>query len=255
VKTDWKKSALLLAMIFLILSTIELVNANSVDNDLPDDIEADENETIKIDDKFEKTNREIFKFNKGTDKIVIQPATKVYRHITFSQWGRKRISNALKNLYEPNHMINSIFYSNPAGFFRSGVRFLINSTIGLGGLFDVATKLGVKRYDISFADIMAGRMCMKNGPYLMIPVLGPSTVRNGTGLMIDKFLLDPFSFIFPFWGSAARFSIEIVSTKNDTNSMMQQINEDSIDDYAMLRGYYYQSEYAKEFTTYDNSKQ
>jgi phospholipid-binding lipoprotein MlaA len=152
-------------------------------------------------------------------------------------------------------MINSIFYSNPAGFFRSGVRFLINSTIGLGGLFDVATKLGVKRYDISFADIMAGRMCMKNGPYLMIPVLGPSTVRNGTGLMLDKFLLDPFSFIFPFWGSAVRFSIEIVSTKNDTNSMMQQINEDSIDDYAMLRGYYYQSEYAKEFTTYDNSKQ
>ncbi len=230
------------------------ISCSALDNDLPDDIDADVSETMKIDDKFEKTNRKIFQFNKGTDKIVIDPVTEAYKYVTFSQLARQSIDNALKNLYEPNHMINSIFYLNPAGFFRSGVRFLINSTVGLAGLFDVATKLGVKKYDIGFADVMAGRMCMKNGPYLMIPILGPSTVRNGSGLLVDKFLLDPFSFIFPFWGAAARFGIEILSTKDDMKPLMQQMTQDSIDPYVALRSYYYQSDYVKEFTTYDSSK-
>jgi phospholipid-binding lipoprotein MlaA len=249
VKISLKKSLLIIAII-LTLNT----QCSALDNDLPDDIELDTSEAIKINDKFEKTNRKVFQFNKGTDKVVIDPATEAYKYVTFSQLARQSIDNALKNLYEPNHMINSIFYLNPAGFFRSGVRFLINSTIGLAGLFDVATKLGVQRYDIGFSDIMAGRMCIKNGPYLMLPILGPSTVRNGSGLLIDKLLLDPFSFIFPFWGTAARFGIELISTKEQMKPLMQQISQDSIDPYTTLKSYYYQSDYVKEFTTYDHSK-
>lgn len=227
----------------------------SSDEDMPDDIDVDDTtDNVKFDDRFEKFNREVFAFNKGIDKIGIKPATKVYRKVTFSEWGRKRVSNALKNLNEPNQMIDSILYANPAGFFKSGVRFLINSTVGVFGLFDVAGKLGVKRVDISFSDVMAGRMCIKNGPYLMIPVLGPSTVRNASGLAVDKFVLDPFSLIIPFHITAIRFGLEILSTRSEKGPIMKQISEDSIDNYAMLRSLYYQSDYTKEFTTYDNSK-
>lgn len=227
----------------------------SGDEDMPDDIDVDDTTgNVKFDDRFEKFNREVFAFNKGIDKVGIRPATKVYRKITFSEWGRQRVSNALKNLNEPNHMIDSILYAKPAGFFKSGVRFLINSTVGVFGLFDVAGKLGVKRSDISFSDVMAGRMCIKNGPYLMIPILGPSTARNASGLAVDKFVLDPFSLIMPLHITVVRFGLEIVSTRSEKGHIMKQISEDSIDDYAMLRSLYYQSDYTKEFTTYDNSK-
>lgn len=245
-------SALLVS--FLIATSVNAAYGIS-DEDMPDDIDTDDSVcNVKFDDRFEKFNRDVFAFNKGIDKVGIKPATKVYKKITFSEWGRKRVSNALKNLNEPNHMINSILYANPAGFFKSGVRFLINSTVGLFGLFDVASKLGVKKNDISFADVMAGRMCVKNGPYLMIPVLGPSTARNASGLAVDKFILDPFSLIMPFHTTALRFGLEIVSTRSEKGAIMKQISEDSIDDYAMLRSLYYQSEYTKEFTTYDDSK-
>jgi phospholipid-binding lipoprotein MlaA len=253
VKILWKtNSALLIG--FLIVLSFNVAYGVS-DEDMPDDIDVDDTTSnVKFDDRLEKINREIFAFNKGVDKIGIRPATKVYRKITFSEWGRQRVSDALNNLDEPNRMINSIFYANPAGFFKSGVRFLINSTIGVLGLFDVAEKLGVKRNDISFSDVMAGRMCIKNGPYLMIPILGPSTARNAFGLVVDKFIFDPFSLIIPFHVTAVRLGLEIVSTKSEKGAIMRQISEDSIDDYAMLRSLYYQSDYTKEFKTYDSSK-
>ena len=237
---------------FTCLIRVELSIAN--DDNMPEDIDFDETEMIKMNDKFEKLNRKIFIFNKRFDKVVVDPTTYVYKKITFTQWGRERITHTLQNLYEPNHMLNSIFYRNPSGFFRSGVRFLINSTLGIFGLFDIATKLGIKRYDISFSDVMAGKMCMTNGQYMMIPILGPSTARNTIGLLMDKFILDPFSIMLPFYSSVTRFGLEVISMKYDNQDLMNQIGQDSIDEYAMLRSLYYQSDYAKEFKISDNSK-
>lgn len=209
----------------------------------------------KQDDRFEKTNRKIFAFNKGVDKLVLRPTVeKVYRRITFSGAVRQRIRDVLNNLQEPTHMVNSIFYGNSAGFFRSGLRFLINSTLGIGGIFDVAKKLKVEKNDISFSDVMAGKMCLKNGPYVMLPVLGPSTARNATGLFIDKVVLDPLNFIFPISVVTARLGTEIIATKDELYPQIDAISKYSLDDYIGLRSAYYQMDVAKEFTTYDSSK-
>lgn len=216
-----------------------------LDHDLPNDI--DETEDIKINDGLESINRDIYSVNKGFDKVFILPATKVYETVTVSDWGRHRINNALHNLDEPNRMINSIFYGKPAGFFTSALRFLLNSTIGIFGLFDPATKLGIKQYDISFRQIMTEKLCIKKGNYFIIPVLGPSTVRNATALGIDKLALDPFTFIFPLYATMTRFGIELMATRYDKNNVIDQINQSSLDEYAMVRGLYYQSDMVQEF--------
>jgi phospholipid-binding lipoprotein MlaA len=236
----------IIKIIFVVIQPLLMLNVYGESQyDLPDDI--DTSETIEVNDCFECTNRKIYNFNKSLDKVLILPTTKVYGAMTFSDWGRTRVNNALQNLYEPNRMINSIFYGKPAGFFTSALRFLLNSTLGLFGTFDPATKLGVKKYDISFREVAAEKLCMKNKSYIILPMLGPSTVRNATALSIDKFLLDPFTFIFPIYGSIARFGLEVISIRHDKKDIIDQITEDSIDEYAMVRGLYYQSSYSKEF--------
>lgn len=245
-----KKFSICVAM--CLLNSHHSAVANTSDYDMPNDIEI--NDELEINDRFEKFNRKVFEFNKGVNKLLIPPATQAYEKITVTNWGRQRVRNILHNLYEPNRMINSMLYVNPAGFFKSGLRFVMNSTLGLGGLFDVATKLGVPRYDIDFSDVMAERMCIKNGPYIMLPILGPSTARNTAGLVINRVILDPFSYILPVYGSLMRLSIEIISVRHEKRAILNQISHDSVDEYAMLRGLYYQSTAVKEFKEYSQSK-
>jgi phospholipid-binding lipoprotein MlaA len=231
---------------FAVISCIisSTIYANS-DHDLPDDIDAIEE--IKIDDKLECMNRDIYALNKSVDKVLVSPVTKVYKTVTVSDWGRKRINNALQNLDEPNRMINSIFYGKPAGFFTSALRFMLNSTFGILGLFDPATKLGIHKYDLSFRKVISEKLCIKRGNYFVIPVLGPSTVRNAVALGIDKFVLDPFTFIFPLYATMTRFGMELMATRHDKADVIDQISESSLDEYAMVRGLYYQSDKVAEF--------
>lgn len=238
---------------FIIFIFISFV-VEASDYDLPNDIEMDTTSEVKVNDRFENFNRRVFEFNKGLDTVVVNPATKVYGKITFSEWGHERISHALQNLHEPTHMVNSILYGNPAGFFRSGLRFMINTVFGFGGLFDTATRLGIQKYDIKFSDVMAGKMCIKNGPYLMMPLLGPFTTRNVFGLGMDEIVLDPLNYVLPFYTLVIRFGVEIISVRYEKRDILQQINTLSVDEYAMMRSLYYQSNAAKEFTTYDDSK-
>lgn len=232
--------------IFLLLSFIISLDVYAdINHDLPNDI--DTIEAIEISDRIESINRGIYSMNQGFDKILISPATQVYAKITFSNWGRVRINNALHNLDEPNKMINSILYGKPDGFFISAVRFLINSTVGIFGLFDPATKLGVKQYDISFRKVISEKLCIKRGDYFIIPLLGPSTMRNAIALGIDKIALDPFTFILPLYSTMTRFGLELMSVRHDKKEVIDQINQSSLDEYAMIRGLYYQSDKVEEF--------
>ncbi len=249
-KLNLKKKVLqVLKFILCILLIILSFNCSSLskedNDDLPDDIEIEED--IKLCDIYESLNRSIFDFNVGFEKLFIKPTTKVYATVTFTSWGRKRITNLLQNLYEPNHMINSIFYGKPADFFTSALRFLLNSTIGIGGLFDVSTKLGIKKVDLSFRDVMAEKMCIENGTYVVLPILGSSNARNSVALGIDKIILDPFSYILPIYGSVIRFGLEVTALSYENRDLINQVMHDSIDSYATVRSLYYQSNYSKEF--------
>ncbi len=251
------KKSLVAALIICIFYHLQLVcviadetykfDYNTLSDDIDDiDMMQDISNNIAIHDNFEHFNRKIFAFNRRFDVYPVKPLIKVYREVTVTAWSRKRISSFLTNLYEPKNMLDGILYGSPAAFFKSGLRLLINSTVGVAGFFDVAGRIGIEKPNLSLTDVMSKRLCIKNGQYLMIPVLGPSTVRNATGLVLDRLALDPLGFILPFYTTVIRTGLDILIEKDKYADTMQQIHDISIDEYAMLRSVYYQSDGAQE---------
>ena len=237
---NWYREVILITALLMLLYT----QKSFANNDLPDDI--DISDTV-IHDKFEKFNRKIFKFNQQVDAYIFEPTLTWYRVITISHDGRNIVNSALQNLYEPNRMVNSILYGKPHSFFTSGIRFIINSTLGFFGMFDPATQLGIKVDDITFTKVMTDRLCAKTGEYMIIPILGPSTTRNTIGLMVDKLVLDPLNFLLPLSTTILKLGMEILATKETTLEITRELSKISIDDYAALKGLYYQTDFVKEY--------
>lgn len=134
-------------------------------------------------DPYEKMNRAMFNFNLKLDKYFAKPIAKGYRRV-IPKPVRKGITNFFSNLREPIVIINDLFQGK---FKQAGSdlgRFLMNSTVGLYGLFDVARKVGLQKHDEDFGQTL-GKWGAKQGPYLVLPFFGPSGVRDGFGLAVD----------------------------------------------------------------------
>lgn len=134
-------------------------------------------------DPFERFNRVVFKFNVKADKYVAKPIAKGYRRVV-PRPVRKGISNFFSNLREPIVILNDLLQ---AKFKQAGSdlgRFLMNSTVGFFGLLDVAGKAGLKKHDEDFGQTL-GKWGVRDGPYLVLPFLGPSGLRDGVGLAAD----------------------------------------------------------------------
>jgi len=134
-------------------------------------------------DPFEKVNRVMFKFNVKADKYVAKPIAKGYRRV-IPRPVRRGISNFFSNLREPIVILNDLLQ---AKFKQAGSdlgRFLMNSTVGFYGLLDVASKAGLEKHDEDFGQTL-GKWGVKDGPYLVLPFLGPSGLRDGFGLAAD----------------------------------------------------------------------
>ena len=140
-------------------------------------------------DRFEKTNRSIYKFNKGVDTAVIKPVTQGYRAVV-PGIARRGVSNALDNVDEPLSFINAVLQGKFKVAFRAADRFLINSTFGIAGLFDHATEMGLPKQEEDFGQTLAA-WGVGSGPYIMLPLLGPSTLRDTVGFGVDS-VTDPW---------------------------------------------------------------
>jgi phospholipid-binding lipoprotein MlaA len=134
-------------------------------------------------DPFEGANRLVFSFNDALDKAVLSPVATGYEWVTpdFVQLG---VRNFFANLYDFNGAINAALQGRFDGITQNGGRFLVNSTVGMLGLVDVATEMGVRPYRTDFGHTLA-TWGVKSGPYLMVPFFGPRTVRSGTGTLFD----------------------------------------------------------------------
>lgn len=141
-------------------------------------------------DRFEKTNRAIYKFNKGVDTAVLKPVTQGYRAVV-PGIARRGVSNALDNVDEPLSFINAVLQGKFKVAFRAVDRFMINSTFGLGGLFDHASEMGLHKQEEDFGQTLAA-WGVGSGPYVMLPLLGPSTLRDTVGFGVDT-VTDPWS--------------------------------------------------------------
>jgi phospholipid-binding lipoprotein MlaA len=136
-------------------------------------------------DPLEPMNRVIFDFNQVTDTYLIRPVALGYRYIT-PQTVRTHIGNVSDNLYEPINMVNSLLQGDLTQTFTTMWRFIINTTVGLGGINDVASEAGLARRSEDFGQTLAS-WGIGSGPYIVLPILGPSNLRDTTGRVADYF--------------------------------------------------------------------
>ena len=136
-------------------------------------------------DPWEKLNRSTFAFNDAMDKAIGKPAAKAYVKVT-PRFVRTGVSNFFNNLDTINTVVNDVLQGKMRQAGRDSCRFLLNSTVGLAGLFDPATPAGLEFNDEDFGQTF-GKWGMKPGPYIVWPVLGPSTARDSVGKVVDQF--------------------------------------------------------------------
>ncbi len=136
-------------------------------------------------DPFESVNRSMWTFNYDyLDAYLLKPATKGYMAVV-PKPARTGLSNMVNNLSEPANFLNGLLQGKPKSSAVSAGRFLLNSTVGVVGLFDVATSAGLEVKEEDFGQTL-GVWGVGHGPFLMIPARGPSTVRNLTGDLVDN---------------------------------------------------------------------
>ena len=201
-------------------------------------------------DPIETPNRFIFSINRAVDIMAIRPIAVIYRDWV-PEPAQKSVRNLLDNLGEPVVAINEVFQGDPSRAATTMARFLVNSTIGLAGLFDVATMLGLQRTKTDAGQTIGmwagkGVEPENGGFYLVLPLAGPSNARDATGLMID-YAIDPFQ-ILPiafnwdwFYYSVPRYGLNVIDYRSRTMFALDDIEKNSVDYYAALRSAYTQN--------------
>ncbi len=140
----------------------------------------DEDGTLEI------YNKNMFEFNYQLDKHVIKPVAKGYKKIT-NKFVRNRVSSFFNNLEEPAYMVNNLLQGEIKNTGLSAGRFVINTTLGLLGTFDVASGWGLDKKKNTF-DATLAKYCVPDGPFIVLPVVGPSTPRHVAGWAVDAYM-------------------------------------------------------------------
>lgn len=148
----------------------------------------DEPDTVRRGDRFEPINRITHKFNTGLDRLIVKPAARGYDRVIPEPVDR-RVRNFFANLRAPLDITNNFLQGKFAHGFSGIGRLVVNTTVGLGGLFDPAAKIGMPRHAEDFGQTLAAWR-LPSGPYIVLPVLGPSNLRDIVGLAVD-WQLDP----------------------------------------------------------------
>ena len=194
-----------------------------------------------VDDPLESINRVTFAFNEAVDEAILAPVAKGYRAL-FPKPIRKGISNFMSNLSQPWGAANSAFQGNFKNAGTAVGRFLINSTIGILGFFDVATDMGLEETKEDFGQTL-GVAGVSSGPYLVIPLLGPSNTRDVVG-RIAGYFGDPVTFAMRqenhdswIWIGTA---IKGISYREENLERIDNLRMSSVDFYATVRSLYEQ---------------
>jgi len=132
-------------------------------------------------DPFQSTNRAVFQFNKTLDDVAVKPAAQAYRFVT-PQFVRTGVHNFFSNLHEITVVVNDVLQGKVSQGGKDALRFTMNTTVGLLGFIDVATPAGLEKHHEDFG-LTLGHWGVESGPYLVLPLLGPSTVRDTVGLI------------------------------------------------------------------------
>ncbi len=187
-------------------------------------------------DPLERINDDIFAFNSAFDYFVLEPVAKTYAAVVSLQT-QTGIRNAVNNLDVARKAVNNLLQAKPIAASREVTRFIINSTVGIAGIFDMARKLGLEPSDQDMG-ITLGLYGISHGAYLVLPLLPPTTVRDGVGRVADSFM-NPLSYFTPYY---VPLSVTVADTVNNRALNMKTFDalKLSIDPYGAVRNAYLQ---------------
>ena len=192
-------------------------------------------------DPWRRFNRGSYAFNGFLDRALIRPITRAYMKITPSPV-RRGLARVVDNLREPSTVINAGLQGRPKRAVTAGARFVINSTVGVLGVFDVASRAGLERSRADFGQTL-GRYGVDAGPYLYLPLVGPLTLRDGVGQVMDA-LTDPISLATGGLGSdfgAGRLGVTALDYRSSADATLEAIAQDATDPYATIQSAYLQN--------------
>ena len=192
-------------------------------------------------DPLEPVNRVMFAVNDGLDFLVIRPVAEIYRAVLPS-FVRRGIGNFLSNVATPITLANDLLQGEWLRAETTMVRFMLNSTAGLGGLDDIAGRIGHPRHTEDFGQTLAV-YGVPSGPYLVLPIIGPSSPRDAVGLVVDL-LADPWFWLLADEDTLTRLAptaVRIIHARSNAIESLDSIRETSPDYYASIRSLYVQN--------------
>ena len=194
--------------------------------------------TVDNNDPLEAINRGVYKFNDVSDKAVFKPIAGAYKAVIPSPV-RTGVSNFFANLGTFVTAINQAlqFKFNKAA--ESAGRFVINSTVGIAGLFDVASTQGIPRYKEDLGQTL-GYWGVGNGAYLVLPFIGPSTIRDTTGLVAESMTIDPLMYVDDPAARNALIGTMFISKRAEMLPGSDLLDEAALDPYSFMRDAYLQ---------------
>ena len=232
-------------LIVLLAALILVAGCASQPKPAADTWSANDNQNLEeIDDEndpIELFNRFAFSFNLALDTFIFKPGAATYRFLLPVEV-RDSIRNALRNLSTPGVLANDLLQGELERAETTLVRFLVNSTVGLLGLFDVAADWGYPYHDEDFGQTLAVHG-VGEGFYLVLPIFGPSNPRDGIGMLVDTFL-DPLTYVAQANDAEeylfARTAISGIDLRSRNIETLDDLKRDSIDFYARIRSLYRQ---------------
>ena len=198
-------------------------------------------------DPFESYNRAMYKFNDTVDRAVLKPVAKGYDTVVPDaiSWG---VSNFFSNLNDITVAINSLLQGKFSQAADDTGRFLLNSTVGVAGIFDVAGHAGNKKRNEDFGQTL-GVWCAEPGAYIVLPFFGPRTVRDSFGLVGDMFT-DPVMYVEGPGARNALAGTRVVDTRANLLKTQRVLSEATDDEYAYVRNAYLQR---RQYLVYDGN--
>ena len=183
-------------------------------------------------DPFEPFNRGVFRFNDGVDEAVLRPVATAYRN-TLPLLVRTGVNNFFGNLGDVWNFANSVMQLRLRASAENFMRFNVNTVFGLGGLLDIATEAGIERHNEDFGQTL-GRWGVPTGPYLVLPLLGPSTVRDASVLPIDRYG-DPLIRVDGGLARGSLLMLRVIDTRSNFLRASQLLDDAALDKYSFTR--------------------
>ncbi|MGE0260406.1 MAG: VacJ family lipoprotein [Alphaproteobacteria bacterium] len=218
------------------LALVGCATAGTEPNPSPDQVAE-----VEFNDPLEELNRSIFRFNQVVDDVVLVPVSKGYRTAVPPPM-RSSVHDFLRNLNSPVIFANDVFQGQPRLAAQTLARLTINTTVGVGGMFDVASRIGIP-YHTNDMGITFATYGVDEGPYLVAPVLGPTNPRDLVGKIADSFL-DPADYVAGahdiWYAPLARTLVSGIDVRSRNIEALADIEKTSLDFYATIRSLFRQ---------------